>query len=489
MVPSDPYTKKSLDLFAERDCDTVQKVRANGRTMRWVCVFVASLLLTAAFPVVATSSKGVITCSNSNLDSLPSNWSLSDQSCLRVDLGVLAPGDSLFFEISASSEVDILLFPSNTVSVYQNEQSYRMDSVWISESVFESFSGEGEWHWNVPSDRDSTRWFLVVDNMAHPQDSGEGAQGGQNSELILDGGLISPEQFTLSDSIHRIAPGEYSVVHGPFSVDEGTFVRIHARTMVGEPDIFVMTESAFSYYSPSSNWSSSLRIVSADMLLVTNERNLSWEATDTNGEGLYIVVDNRPGPGGGGAGTFNAAVTVTVTLIPILSPSISSESNLDSVDVGEVVTLSASGTPNQSGQIPSTGFYWDVDSDGISDWNGVTTEQTWDEPGNYPVRLSVTSIDSRSASKSTTVIVSDMSHPEISMEISGEITKGFGEELSISATFSDNWGVDSIDWLLDGEIILSNYSISELTSTLSLQVSNGYSQGQHKISLLFKDKY
>ncbi len=341
--------------------------------MRWACVFAVFILMTPISSVAASSTKGVISCSNSNLESLPSNWSLSDQSCLRVDLGVLSQGESLFFEISADSEIDILLFPSNTVSVYQNEQTYRMDSVWVSDSVFESFSGEGEWHWNVPNDRDPTRWYLVIDNLAHPQDSGEGAQGGQDSEITLDGGIISPEEFTLSDSIHRVSPGEYSVVHGPFSVDEGTFVEIHARTMAGEPDIFVMTESAFSFYSPSSDWSSSLRIVSADMLLVNSERYLPWEASDTDGEELVIVVDNRPGPGGGGAGTSHAAVTVTVTLTPVLSPTISSESDLDSVDVGQSVTLSASETPNQSDQIPSSGFSWDTDSDGVNDVNGVST--------------------------------------------------------------------------------------------------------------------
>ena len=141
--------------------------------MRWACVFAVFILMTPISSVAASSTKGVISCSNSNLESLPSNWSLSDQSCLRVDLGILPQGESLFFEISADSEIDILLFPSNTVSVYQNEQTYRMDSVWVSDSVFESFSGEGEWHWNVPNDRDPTRWYLVIDNLAHPQDSGE----------------------------------------------------------------------------------------------------------------------------------------------------------------------------------------------------------------------------------------------------------------------------------------------------------------------------
>ena len=456
--------------------------------MRFASVFAISILLTTTASVGAISSKGVIACSNSSLDNLPGNWSMPDQSCLRIDLGILDPTDSLFFELSSDSEVDILLFPSNTVSVYQNEQSYRIDSVWIRDSVFESFSGQGEWHWKVPSDRDPTRWYLVIDNLAHPQDMGEGSQGGQTSEVSLDGGLISPQQFTLSDSIHRVESGDYSIVHGPFSVDEGTFVEIHARTMVGEPDIFVMTESAFSYYSPSSNWSSSLRIISADMLQVSNERYLPWEARDTDGEDLYVIVDNRPGPGGGGAGASEAAVTVTVTLTPILDPSISSQTNLDSVDVGSQVTLSASGTPNKSDQILESGFSWDIDGDGINDRSGMATEHNWDDPGNYTVRLSVTSVDSRSASSSRVVRVVDQSPPSVSLSVSGEVTKGFGEQLSISGTFDDNWKLDGLDWMVDGEVILSNYSLTGSTSEFTVQVSEDYSPGQHIVSLVVWDK-
>ena len=177
-----------------------------------------------------------------------------------------------------------------------------------------------------------------------------------------------------------------------------------------------------------------------------------------------------------------------MTLTPVLSPTISSESDLDSVDVGESVTLSASETPNKSDQIPISGFSWDTDSDGVTDVNGVTTVQSWPEPGNYSVRLSVTSTDSRSASTTRTIAVSDMSPPTVSMSPSGQITKGFGEEMSVSASFTDNWGVESIDWLFDGSIVLSNYSISEPTSTLSIQVSDEYSAGEHVASIIVTDK-
>ncbi|MEE2629981.1 MAG: PKD domain-containing protein [Candidatus Thermoplasmatota archaeon] len=457
--------------------------------MRWSFLTALALILVSPMASMANpSAKGVISCTNSSLDSLPSNWSIPDQSCIRVDLGELQPEETLFFEVDADQDVDVLLFPASTVSVYQSEQTYRIDSVWQRDSVFESFSGSGEWHWTVPSDREATRWYLVLDNIAHPSDSGQGSQGGQVVEASLDAGIISPQVFTLADSIHRVDAGSYSSAAGPFSVDEGTFLEIYARTMQGSPDIFVMTETAYSLYSPSENWSSSSRIVSADMLLVTNERYLPWEVIGTEGENLYVVVDNRAGPGGGGAGTSHAAVTVTVTLTPVLDPIITSETDLESVDVGTPVFLSALGTPNNSNQIPESGFSWDIDDDGVSDALGTSVTHSWDSPGNYPVRLSVTSIDSRSASSTREILVVDKSDPVVSMSSSESIVKGFGESLEISGTFSDNWGIERIDWMIDGNVLESNYSVDGDSSSISIEVSNNYSPGTHIVSLVVTDK-
>ena len=457
--------------------------------MRWAYVVVLGIIvLSSLASTVNASPKGVISCDNSDLASLPDNWSMADQTCVRVDLGIHEPGTTLFFDVSTNQEIDVLMFSANSVSVYQNEQSYRSASVWQSESVFESFSGSGEWHWTVPSDRDETRWYLVLDNREHPQDDGEGAQGGQSAEVSLDGGTIIPQQYTLSDSIHRVGVGGYVIAHGPFSVDDGTFVEIHARTMEGYPDIYVMTESAYSIYSPSVNWSAASRIVSADMLLVTNERYLPWEATDTNGEDIYVIVDNRPGPGGGGAGTSPAGVTVTITLTPVLDPTISSEPSLDSVDVGATITLSALDTPNKSNQIPESGFSWDIDGDGLADATGPTTSHSWDSPGNYTIRLSVMSVDSRSASSTRVIQVQDISDPIVTIGAGGQILKGFGENIVLSGTFTDNWGVDSLDWLLDDVVIESNYNVTEPSSTLSFDISTDYAAGDHVISLRVNDR-
>ncbi len=462
--------------------------------MRRASLIALAILVLAPYASTASPvSRGVISCSNSSMDSLPSNWTIPDQSCIRVDLGELQQGESIAFQISSDNDVDILLFSASTVSIYQSEQTYRIDSVWQSESVFESFSGSGEWHWSVPSDRETTRWYLVIDNLAHPSDAGHGSQGGQASEASLEAGIITPEPFTLSDSIHRVEADSFSVAAGPFSVDEGTQMRIQARTMQGFPDIFVMNEDAFSLYSPSENWSSSSRIVSADMLLVTTERTNLWEVSGIGDEDLYVVVDNRAGPGGGGAGTSHAAVTVTVTLTPILNPIISSETNLESVDVGAQVSLSALDTPNKSEQIEGSSFSWDIDDDGVSDASGYSVTHVWDSPGIYPVRLWATSTDSRSASSTIEVSVIDQSDPVVSIGGGETIVKGYGEVLEISGWFSDNWGVDRVDWLLDGNIIESNYSIQtgvdeDASSSINIEVIDDFSPGVHIVSLLVTDK-
>jgi len=81
-----------------------------------------------------------------------------------------------------------------------------------------------------------------------------------------------------------------------------------------------------------------------------------------------------------------------------------------------------------------------------------------------------------------------MSVPSVSLGVTGEITKGFGEQVSISASFTDNWGVESLDWMVDGQIIISNYSITDQYSTLVIQVSEEYSPGPHLVSIVVRDR-
>ena len=442
--------------------------------------------MAACSPIVNADARGVIICAGADMEMTPANWEVQDQACVRVDLGVLQQGETLSFEISTDSEVDILLFSSNAITVYQNEQSYRSDSVWESDSVFESFNGSGDWHWTVPSDRDATRWYMIIDNLAHPQDSGSGDQGGSVASVTLDVMTIDPEPFTLVDTIVRLESGESSVLYGPFSMDEGTQVRIEASTMEGAPDVFLMNEGQVELYN--SGGTAAARIQGTDMLLITSSRDIVWTVPSSlEGTDLYLVVDNKPGPSGGGAGTMPIASTVVLTLTPIMDPTISGVPSSGTVDVGAEITLDASDTPNLSDQISESGYSWDTDGDGFDDNSGVSFNISWSEPTNLTVRLSVMGVDGRSTSVYEEIRVEDISPPSADISVDGILERAFNENIVIGASFEDNWGLSMVEWMVDGALMLNFTSDFESAKTFAHTFQSGEESGIHVITLRVTD--
>lgn len=476
-------------IVPERDYYTIEKVRLNGKAMRtsYASIFV-TLIIVISISNVYAESKGVISnCINSNTDNMPESWTIEDQSCLRIDLGELDPNSIMSFNIETNQEIDIILFPANSLQVYLNEQSYRSDMIWQGESTFENFNGNGEWHWTVPEDRETTRWYLVIDNFNHPGDDDKGAQGGQEVEVTLDAQSITPVPFTLHDSVIRVGTGTQAIAYGPFVVDSGTYVKIFARTMEGNPDIFIMTEAQKDLYSNGGTAAS--RIIEADMLLVSSERFQPWLVPENyEGINLFVMVDNRAGPGGGGAGTTNAAITITLTLDPILNPIISTIDDQQAYNVGEMISFSALETPNRSNQVLESGYSWDINEDGIDDFFGPQLDYTWNNPDNISLKLSIISSGGIIASKIIPIMISDLSPPNVSISANGDIQKGYGQNLLISGIFSDNWDIDRTVWMVDGEIKQSNYSIIDSSSSFSFTFDSSYAVGEHLIEFIVTDK-
>ena len=453
---------------------------------RAAAALLIALLMVSSAPLAQATPRGVISCINADLSMIPANWDIDDQSCVRVDLGELQPGEIHSFDLTTDSSIDILLLSVNSISVYQNEQSYRSDAIWERNSVFEDFNGTGSWHWTVPDDRDPTRWYLVIDNLAHPQDMGGGAQGGSIASVTLDSSAVTPGPFTLADTIVRLSPGEHSVLHGPFVVDAGTQVRMEANTMEGAPDVFLMTASQVEAYEQGGTAAS--RVQGTDMLLIIQERDMVWLATETyEGENLYLVVDNRAGPAGGGAGTESIAVTVMLSLTPILDPIIGSDVSLDVVDVGSTVMLDASQTPNNSNQIPESGFRWDTDGDGVDDTTGPIINVSWPNPTNLTIRLTVVATDARSMSSYQSIEVADISDPEVSIGVSAILDRTYGEDVILSGQVTDNWGVDSIEWLIDGVLMRISSGDEEGATVFTHSFNATYSAGPHIITMRATD--
>ena len=445
-----------------------------------------ALLLVCSAPLAHADSKGVISCINADLSMMPASWDADDQSCVRVNLGELEPGEILSFDLTTDSNIDILMFSVNSISVYQNEQAYRGDSIWERNSVFEDYNGTGSWHWTVPDDREMTRWYLVLDNLAHPQDDGGGAQGGSIASISLDSGMVTPGPFTLADTIVRLDPGEHAVLHGPFMVDAGTQVRMDANTMEGAPDVFLMTYSQKTLYEQGGTAAS--RVEGTDMLLITQERDMVWMATEAyEGEDLYLMIDNRAGPAGGGAGTEDIAVTVTLSLIPVLEPIISGDGSLETINVGDIVTLDATQTPNNSGQIPESGFHWDTNGDGVDDTAGSSINVSWSNPTNVTIRLTVVAIDARSASSYQSIEIADISEPEVSIGVSAILERTYGDDVVLSGQVGDNWGIATIEWLVDDVLIRTNSGSDEGATVFSHTFNSSYAAGSHTVTLRATD--
>ena len=462
----------------------------NPYSMRRIsAVMMVLVLLTAAAPVIDAASKGVISCTPADLEMLPANWDIDDGACVRVDLGVLSPGDTLSFDVNANTDVDLLLFSASSISVYQNEQNYRHETVWQGESVFESFTGEGTWHWTTPDDRGDTRWYLVLDNMAHPQDQGNGAQGGSLASVILDVEEVDSPVFGVVDTIVRLETGGHSVLAGPLMLDEGTQINFFATTMEGHPDIFLMTQPQLDLYQQGGT--AATRIDETDMLLVSDERTLAWSVTsEYAGQDLFLVVDNRAGPSGGGAGTGYVATTVVMDLVPVLNPMITNSSTLSIVDVGAEILLDASETPNLSNQIDrETGFQWDTNGDGYHDTAGTSIMVSWDEPTQISVGLRVVSEDGRSASIYFDISVEDISPPSVSLSATDTIRKDFDDQLLLTASIEDNWGIQTVEWLVDDEVIdyYSNWDWQD-GKTFTFRFDSSYEPGDHEVKLRVTDK-
>tara|TARA_Y100001936_G_scaffold236330_1_gene265662 strand:- start:14084 stop:16648 length:2565 start_codon:yes stop_codon:yes gene_type:complete len=453
-------------------------------------VLVVLLLLTTSAPAIDAAGKGVISCAPAVLGDLPSSWDIDDGACVRIDLGTLSPGDTLSFDVSSDTNIDILLFSGSSISVYQNEQNYRLDSVWHSDSVFESFQGDGTWHWTAPDDRGDTRWYLVLDNMAHPQDQGEGAQGGSLATVVLDVQEVDSPVFGIVDTIVRLDSGEHSVLAGPLVLDEGTQVNIFVTTMQGAPDIFLLTGTQMEFYEQGTT-ANGMDDNNADMLLVLEERSISWSVnSDYAGQELYLIVDNRPGPPSGGAGTGFVATTVVMDLIPILQPTITNSSDLAIFDVGAEVVLDASNTPNLSNQIDSeTGFQWDTNGDGFFDASGSSITISWNEPAQFTIGLRAVSQDGRSATVYLNTTIQDISPPDVSLSASDTIRKDFDDELLLTANIDDNWGIYSVEWLVD-ETVIQNYSSWnwEDGKTFTFRFDSSFSAGNREVTIRVTDK-
>tara|TARA_B100002052_G_scaffold298548_1_gene332400 strand:+ start:165 stop:2438 length:2274 start_codon:yes stop_codon:yes gene_type:complete len=437
--------------------------------MRRVMVVTTILILSLVIPTVnATESRETDCISGS------SSWSLQDQECAVFALGSIVPGDVHSIQFQTDNEVDVLIFSQAGLSVYSNDQSYRTSNVWDEKGTLESLNGTAEWRWTAPVNKSQTNWYLVIDNLDHPQDDDQGSNGGYSATGSITIEEASIRSWTLHDMLWSIDAGEGTNIAGPFSFREGTQILIEAFEIEGSPDVFFMTNQQKDLYLQ--DYSNDFRISDTDILSISSSSSRSWLVPAVHADqDLYLMLDNTASPTGGGAGSADARLGVVLSILPILDAEISSSDDLLQVDVGQEISLSTLTTPNDWNQLDPAGFSWFFpEADCSTSTTGNSVSLCWTTEGPRTVEVTITSTDGRTDTESVDVIVIDSTPPTSQILVSGDIQRGVGESFTISGQSSDNGEVAKEEWLVDGVIVQTrNQSGTSLTYSFDSSTNIG----------------
>ena len=447
--------------------------------MRRAIVVTTILILCLSVPTVnATESRETDCISGS------SSWSLQDQECAVFALGSIVPGDVHSIQFQTDNEIDILIFSQAGFAVYSNDQSYRTSNVWDEKGTIESLNGSAEWRWTAPIDKSQTNWYLVIDNLDHPQDDDQGASGGYSASGSITIESATVRAWTLHDMMWSLNVGEGVNIAGPFSFREGTQVLIEAFEIDGSPDIFFMTNQQKDLYLQ--DYSNDFRISDTDILSVSSSSSRSWLVPAVHADQeLYLMVDNTASPTGGGTGSTPARLGVVLSILPILDAVISSSDGLLQVDVGEIISLSTSSTPNDWNQVDPDGFSWLYpEADCSTSTTGNSVSLCWTTEGQRTVEVTITSTDGRTDTESVTVNVIDSTPPSSQILVSGEIERGVGESFTITGQSSDNGGIAKEEWLVDGSIVQTE---NQSSTSLTYSFDSALDIGNHIITLRVYD--
>ena len=439
-------------------------------------VFVALLLMLMLIPASTLATEGRAespNCLNDTPAAFSSATVIGDGACVKINLGILTPGDVYDLSIIVSQDaLDVLVFDQNSVQPYDLGQSYR--NLFEQAPSTESAIGSFQFHWKVPASINAKAWYIVFDNTAHSGDQGMGDQGGADSRASLTISQISESYWT---PFHNLIAMESDTSQPLLSgddlrLDAGTSVVVSAWSLEGNGDVYLQTRGMNNLYT--SGGVGSLFITGAALQSVDGSASFSWIVpNELDGEELIVLADNTDTPVGGAGGDSPVRMTIRVELSPELNPIISDDANGSTV-VGSSITLDAYSTPNSLNQVASASWDFDAnvdaDADGDSsndvDASGWDALVQWSTPGDRTVTLTVTSPTGSSASSTTVITVVDVVNPVARIGGNGQPISGgwkliTGEVILLNCDGStDDHMISTCAWNLDGSPYGQSTSVS-----------------------------
>ena len=422
-----------------------------------LCVSLAPLAL-------STSGRAAPSCSSKSATAFASQVPVDDGECVELSLGFLTPGDVYEVTILVIDDaLDVLVFDEAGLQPYVLGQSYRSSFQQIPST--ESANGSYEFHWKVPLSISEKSWTIVVDNLAHDGDQGNGDQGGDLGRVSISVNKLTDGQWTMYHDLVGVIPdGHLTLLEGDdLRLEEGTAVSVTAWPLEGVGDVYLQTESMNANYLAGQ---SNVALTGASLLGVDGIASFNWIVSSALAEQpLKLVVDNTNDPDGQGDGSSNLRITIRVELVPVMQASFSAENQ--SVVLNTALNFDASSSPNNLQQIAQ--FVWDfdasIDSDNDGDATndidatGVSASSSWATPGEKTVTLTVSGALGFDRSQ-VNITVLDATKPvaritgsagSSATPFSGGWRIEHGQTITLScATSTDNHQVSACSWSLDG---------------------------------------
>ena len=402
------------------------------RNMR--CTAIATVLvLLLVMPAAAaqTSGRDGPNCLDRDIGQLLNSVTVDSSVCVKVNLGSLEPGD--VYEVSVSiinDAIDVLFFDQNQILTYDAGQSYRSQFNQVIST--ENALGGYDFHWKVPASINPKTWYMVLDNLAHDGDNGQGDQGGSTSQVGVTFSQIVESYWTPYHDVLQVNAGNYATLLSgdELRLDAGTTVVVTAWALDGEADVYLQTRAMHDLYTSGGVGQSF--ISDLDLTLVADSDLDTWTVPqELDGQELLVIVDNTDTPVGGGTGDSDIRITVRVELAPVINPIIN-VSNDGVTSIGQILSLDANDSPNKVGQIAS--LSWDFDAsidtnqDGIftndDDAQGFEVDASWATVGSKTVTLTATSPDGQTASANFNIDVADTVPPNPVISSSAELFTG-----------------------------------------------------------------
>lgn len=431
------------------------------------CVLIGVLMCSVMIPGVhATEGRDAPTCLSVGATTLSSQVAVANDACMRFDLGTLQPGDVYEFSITVIDDaLDVLVFDESGLQPYLLGQSYRSSFQQVPST--EIANGQYEFHWKVPSSINAKSWTVIIDNLAHDGDQGQGDQGGIDGRISMTVTQLTDTPWTPYHDLVGIIPnGHLALLEGTsLELEEGTTIAVTAWSLQGLADVYLQTESMYANYL---SGQSNVALTGASLLAVDGTSSFSWVVPSAlANQPLKLVVDNTDDPDGQGDGSTNLRVTIRVQLVPVIQAQFVAENT--TIPLNTLVGFDASSTPNNLEQISQ--YTWDFDStvDGNDDGDfindvdaiGLASEAQWTTPGERIVTLTVLGQSSFDRQQQT-ITVNDVNNPvpritgttassSSATPVSGGWRIAYANTLVLTCnSSSDDDSVSACSWSLDG---------------------------------------